>query len=404
MKKFITMAAAVLVTLAASAQNPDGLKQVLAAKSYSEANEMVKTLAESMTNEEKAKAYNKLVDLALADNDKAEKKALEAQLAKNDEEMNKQNEKKAKAAYNALKMARECQKADMEPNAKGKVSPKFQSKNAGRLMIVRNQLIQAGLDAYNAKKYADAQKYFGQYVEARQDPLFAKADFSQEKGYGQIAYYAALAAYFNKDSKKCSKYADIALNSGEAEIVSDALTVKLGALEEQAKEGSIDTVKYIKEVKKVYDVHKDNETVFGKLVGLLDESGDKDGAKKLLNSRLAENPNDAMANAYVGQGAQSEENYDVAIDAYKKALVAKPDFIHVKMNLGVCYLNKAAKQIDANTDARGNIKPDAKAAILADLNTAKTILEEVKAADPDRLQVNWSYPLERVNYAIENIQ
>lgn len=404
MKKFMLMAATVLMTLAANAQNPDGLKQVLASKSYSEANEMMKTLAESMTNEEKAKAYNKLVDLAIADNDKAEKKALEAQIAKNDEEMNKQNAKKAKAAYNALKMGRECHKADMQPNAKGKVSPKFQKNNAARLMIVRNSLVNAGLDSYNSKNYADAQKYFGSYVEARQDPLFEKTDFSQEKGYGQIAYYAALAAYFNKDAKKCSKYADISLNAGEEEVIADAITVKLSALEEQAKEGAIDTTKFVKEVKKVYTAYPNNETVFGKIVGLLDESGDKAGAKKLLDERLAQNPNDAMANAYVGQGAQAEEKYDDAIAAYEKALAAKPDFIHVKLNLGVCYLNRAAKSLDANTDARGNLKADAKDGVIAQFQKAKSILEEVKAADPDRLQVNWSYPLERVNYALDNIQ
>lgn len=398
------MAAAAFMTLAANAQNPAGLKQVLAAKEYKEANELLKAQVETMTSEEKAKAYNKLVDLAIADNDKAEKKALEAQIAKNDEEMKNQNAKKAKAAYNAIKAARECNKYDQEPNAKGKVAPKFQKKNQSRLMAVRNGLIQPGLDAYNSKNYADAQKYFGAYAESRQDPLFEGVDFSAEKEYAQVAYWAGLAAYFNKDGKKASKYADCALAAKDDNVTNDAITLKLGALEEQAKSADIDSVKYVKEVKKVYDAYPENETVFGKIVGLLDETGDKAGAKSLLQDRLAKNPNDAMANAYVGQGAQAEENYDEAIAAYQKALAAKPDFLHVKMNIGVCYLNKAAKSIDANTDARGNIKPDAKAAILADLNTAKTTLEEVKAADPDRLQVNWSYPLERVNYALENIQ
>lgn len=398
------MAATVLMTLAANAQNPDGLKQFLKVGKYSEAKEMLKTLGESMTSEEKAKAYNYLVDLALADNEKAEKKALEAQLAKNDEEMAAQNEKKNKAAYNALKMAFECHKYDMEPNAKGKVAPKFQSKNTNRLMAVRNGLVQAGLDAYNAKNYADAQKYFGAYVDARQDPLFSKADFSQEQGYGQIAYYAALASYFNKDAKKSSKYADIALNSGEADVMEDAITVKIGSLEEQAKTAEIDTVKFIKEIKKVYEAHSNNDAVFGKLVGLYEDAGQKAESKALLDARLKENPNDAMANAYLGQAAQTDEKYDEAIAAYQKAIAAKSDFLYAKLNLGVCYLNKAAKSIDQNTDARGVLKEDAKAQIIADLQQSKTILEEIKQADPDRLQVNWSYPLERVNYALENIQ
>jgi ribonuclease Y len=35
---------------------------------------------------------------------------------------------------------------------------------------------------------------------------------------------------------------------------------------------------------------------------------------------------------------------------------------------------------------------------------AKKILEEVRTADPDCMQVNWKYPLERVNYVIENVK
>lgn len=42
--------------------------------------------------------------------------------------------------------------------------------------------------------------------------------------------------------------------------------------------------------------------------------------------------------------------------------------------------------------------------VIADLNNAKTVFEEVKAADPDKTQVNWSFPLERVNYILENIK
>ena len=60
--------------------------------------------------------------------------------------------------------------------------------------------------------------------------------------------------------------------------------------------------------------------------------------------------------------------------------------------------------VDANTDARGNINPEVKPQAMSDLNEAKKILEEVRTADPDCMQVNWKYPLERVNYVIENVK
>lgn len=393
MKKFMLMAATVLVTLAANAQTSPEAKAIKKMKTLEEVQAAYNAQGASLSTEDKAFVLNKIAEIAAKDAVSAGEAALKAQMAKDEATQTAEAAKEALLSYTALSAANECYQ--LNPKA---------MKIGDKLMSLRATMVNAGLNAYNTKNYADAQKYFGFYVDAPKNPLFGKADFSTEKGLGQVAYYAALASYFNKDSKKANDYADMSLASGETEVLNDALTMKLGALEEMAKAAIIDTTQYINDVKKLYESHKDNETIFGKLVGLCDESGDKAGAKSLLDARLAENPNDAMANAYVGQGAQSEEKYAEAIAAYEKALVAKPDFIYVKLNLGVCYLNKAAKSIDANTDARGNIKPESKDGIVAELNKAKSILEEVKAADPDRLQVNWSYPLERVQYALDNIQ
>ena len=178
----------------------------------------------------------------------------------------------------------------------------------------------------------------------------------------------------------------------------------IGALEEQAKTAAIDTTTFVNKMKELYKEFPTNENVFGKLAGLYDETGNKEGSKELLDIRLAKNPNDPMANAYVGQAAQNEGKFEEAIAAYKKTLSIKPDFLAVKLNLAVCYLNMTAAAVDKNTDTRGNIKPDVKAKAIEDLTTAQTILEEIKAQDPDSQQVKWAYPLERVNYALENIK
>ena len=387
------MAATVMMSLAANAQSSPEAKAIKKLKTYAEVEAAFKASGSAMSNEDKAFCYNKLAELAKKESDAAEKAAIEAQLAKNEAGSAELTTKKNEMAYAALANSAEAYALNEKSMKLG-----------DNLQTLRNSMVQAGLDSYNAKNYAGAQKYFGMFVETRKAPLFSKVDFSGEQNFGQVCYYAALAAYFNKDGKKCSEYADAALASGEKDITNDVITVKLGALETMAQDKSIDTVQYINEVKKVYDANPDNEGVFGKLVGLYDDSGNKAGAKALLDGRLAQNPNDAMANAYVGQNAQSEGNYPEAIAAYTKAVQAKPDFLPAKLNLGVCYLNKAAADIDANTDARGNVKADKKAGIVEDLNKAKSILEEVKAADPDKLQVNWSYPLERVNYALDNVK
>ena len=397
MKKFMVMAAAALMALAANAQTSPEAKAIKKMKSYDEVLAALKANEATFNNDDKAFAYNKLVDLAIKESSDKEKAAIEAQLVKNNDANAQLNAAKNDATYKAIEAALKCNSYD----EKGK----YQGKNVDRLMTLRNSMVQAGLDAYNVKDYANATRYFGAFVDTRTDKLFEKADFSREQNFGQIAYYAALAAYFNKEFKKCDTYAAAALNSADRDsVANDVIIVMIGALEEQAKTAAIDTTTFVNKMKELYKEFPTNENVFGKLAGLYDETGNKEGSKELLDIRLAKNPNDPMANAYVGQAAQNEGKFEEAIAAYKKTLSIKPDFLAVKLNLAVCYLNMTAAAVDKNTDTRGNIKPDVKAKAIEDLTTARTILEEIKAQDPDSQQVKWAYPLERVNYALENLK
>lgn len=397
MKKIMVMAAAAIMALAANAQTSPEAKAIKKMKTYDEVLAALKAGEATLNNDDKAFVYNKLVDLAIKESADKEKAAIEAQLTKNADANAQLNAAKNEATYKAIDAALKCNAYDEKA--------KYQSKNVDRLMTLRNSMVQAGLDAYNVKDYVSATKYFGAFVETRTDKLFSKADFSNEQNFGQIAYYAALAAYFSKDFKKCDAYAEAALNSADRDsVANDVVIVKIGALEEQAKTAAIDTTTFINKMKALYNDFPTNENVFGKLAGLYEETGNKAGAKELLDVRLAKNPNDPMANAYVGQAAQNEGKFEEAILSYKKALEAKPDFLAVKLNLAVCYLNMTAANVDKNTDTRGNIKPDVKAKAIEDLTLSKGILEELKAQDPDAQQVQWAYPLERVNYALENIK
>ena len=66
MKKFLVAAMMVLGATSAFAGDSDALKAVMKAKSYAEAEALVKQNLGQMANDaEKAKAYNKLVDRAM---------------------------------------------------------------------------------------------------------------------------------------------------------------------------------------------------------------------------------------------------------------------------------------------------------------------------------------------------
>lgn len=120
MKKFLVAAMMVLGATSAFAGDSDALKAVMKAKSYAEAEALVKQNLGQMANDaEKAKAYNKLVDLAMKQfNDQQSIQQTNQIMKKNDPV---DEAAMSEGAYNALINAIECYKYDQLPNAKGKV-------------------------------------------------------------------------------------------------------------------------------------------------------------------------------------------------------------------------------------------------------------------------------------------
>ena len=170
------MAMTLVASATAFAGDSDALKAILKAKTYADAAQLLEQNLASLANDaEKAKAYNKLVDLAMADFD-----AQNAIVTEN--QVNKQMGKEEKpvdmnvmntAAYNALCAAMECDKYDQQPNEKGKVAPKFDKKNAERLWsTLRNQLVNAGQTAAQARDDEATLKYWGLFMDSELAPLF----------------------------------------------------------------------------------------------------------------------------------------------------------------------------------------------------------------------------------------
>ena len=135
MKKLMMMAMMFVASTTAFAGDSDALKAILKAKTYAEAEQLLKSsLAQLADNKEKAKAYNHLVELAY------DKFKNEDNIKTTNQVMQKNDpvdvEGMVKAGINALNNALECDKYDVLPDAKGKVKPSFQKKNQDRLQLL----------------------------------------------------------------------------------------------------------------------------------------------------------------------------------------------------------------------------------------------------------------------------
>ena len=391
MKKLMMAALMLLGTSAAFAADSEALKAILKAKTYNEAAELVKTSLGQLANDaEKAKAYNKLVELALDKVNKEQAIMTSNQMAK----QFGQGKESAydtlgfnQALYNAFDNAIRCNEFDQKPNEKGKIKPRFESNNANRLYGLRPNLINAGQLAGQNNQQADALKYFGMYVESATNPLFNAVDKSKtpDTYLGEVARVAGVYAFQNKDYQLADKYVDVAMQDTAA--YKDALNLKLYIMQQGLKTHE-DSVQYVNKLKTLYEKDSNNDQIFSTLVTMCGSLKMATEQNKLLNDKLATDPSNALAWALKGQIFMNENKPKEAIDCFKKS-VAKDDKNPIVLTyLGFC-LNAQAGSINGNKTEQTNLYKE-----------SEGFLEKARALDPNREKANWSYPLYAVYYSL----
>jgi len=373
------MAVMMVASATAFAGDSDALKAILKTKTYAEAEALVKANLGSLANDaEKAKAYNKLVDLALAQFDAQSTIQTENQVAKQMGKEEKPVDQKLMSdmAYNAIVAGLECDKYDQKPNEKGKVSPKFASKNAQRLWFApRNQMVNAGQDALTAKDNATARKYWTLFVESDAAPMFKDQNREQQKPFfGQVARFAAIFAYQDKDMAKALQLADVALK--DPQEYENALNLKLEILGDGLKTKD-DSLKYVENLKTLYAEHKTNgvmEKLYNTLIGV----GQSAEADKIIDEALAADPNNFVALADKGLSLLQAQKAEEAITYLKRAYDVKSDNAIIATYAGTAYVVQAQ-----------NVEDPAKKKEL--YKQAIEMFDKAKELDPDMLQAKWGY-------------
>ena len=384
MKKFFIMA---MLAVAATSTYAQDIKSVLKAKDYAEAQSQLNSCLSSLSNEDKAKAYNKLVELSMQKVNKENSTIVENQAL---QQMGQQAKPVDMQGFytsltNALNAAQECDKYDQMPNAKGKVSPKFHKKNQATLWTLRPQLINAGQDCLQKDDNKGALAYYAAYVESGNSSLFADMDKTKapDTYLGEVARVASVIAFQEKDMETANKYCDVALK--DTASYKDALNLKMAMMQQQMKTKE-DSVKCLKTFEELYANDKNNESIFTNLATLYGNLGMKAEQDKCIQERLAADPKCFVAWAVKGQAEMNASKWDEAIADFKKASEIKPSAL-VMTWMGYCNNNKAANLQDVNQQK----------VLLAE---TEKYLEKAKELDPEQKEANWKYLLYNTYYVL----
>jgi len=376
------MVALMAVASASAYSQDDAVKAILKAKTYPDAESMLKQNESALTDEGKAKAYNKLMQLAMSKVSDEEKivdnNNVQAQLGMTDKAEPYDTVGLYEAAWKVLDNALKCDEYDNKPNNKGKVSPKFHKGNQQTCWRIRNHMLTAGQYYYDKNDYASALKYYGMYVDSENASLFS--DFDKAANFngvslGEVARVSAVYAFQLKDYDRANHYCDIAVAQEDSH--KDAVDLKVYICQ-QGLETRADSVKALETLRKFYETEK-SETVFGTLAAMIGNIEGTDKQNAFVEERLAAYPNSSTAWALKGQNLMNAKQFDEALAAFKKSSEINERAI-VFTYMGFCVASKANDCQDTTQQK-------------AMWEEALVYLEKARSLDPDRQEANWSYPL-----------
>ena len=148
----------------------------------------------------------------------------------------------------------------------------------------------------------------------------------------QIAYYACLAAYNNKDYQSIEKYIGQALNyDKELEMVRQ---LRLTTYLEQG-----DTAKWVNTSKEFALSGKESETIAQNLLAYYLDKKEEATALAFADELLAKDPNSKIGNYSKGVVLFGQNKFAEAVPFFEKTAQIDPAFSDAYYNAGVCYCN-----------------------------------------------------------------
>ena len=398
MKKLMMMAMMLVASATAFAGDSDALKAILKAKDYAEAQSLINSSLSQLTDAaEKAKAYNKLVDLAY---DKFKKeddtKTTNAVMQKNDPV---DTDGMLAAGKIALEAAMECDKYDQQPNEKGKVAIKFRQKNQDRLRAVRLSLLQAAIDLANNEKNKEAFENFDVYLTSAKSAFFEGVDgvSKNDPNLGVAAFYGGRAAYNLEKFDKAIDYFKIGVADTAKQIHDLSFDFLLYTMRNKQKTAA-DSAQYITDMLDLYKQYPDAEQIYSSISDAYIAKGMNAEVIKLAEERMAKYPDSSLPHVYKAFLLMQDKKYDDAIAEFAKVKEDNsPVFLNSIFNSAVCKYNKASEFNEPNSDLRtGRLKPADHEKFMNMLKDAQGDFEKAKELDPEQKTVKWQYLLHNV--------
>lgn len=234
----------------------------------------------------------------------------------------------AKNLYACIDAYEKCNALDEEKE--------FYQKNKSNAMKFRTFYMYCGQFFFNNKQYADAFDAYDRWLTypktvklVENEPKVLKDSVFDEN---QIAYYACLAAYNDKNYKNVEKYINQALKYDK-----ELETVRQLRLTTYLEQG--DTANWVKSSREFALSGVKAETVAQNLLAYYLDKKDDASAIAFADELLAKDPNSKIGNYSKGVVLFGEDKFADAVNYFIKTTEIDSTFSDAYYNAGVCYCN-----------------------------------------------------------------
>lgn len=393
MKKILMMAMMAAAATTAFAQDAlvKEAKKLYSSGNLAEAAEKLKPALTSAETADKAAAWNLMNDIQYKIYTDEYQKLLLHQPT--------DTMKAVKGYLEGFKAATECDKYAQQPNEKGKVKNPYRKGNANRYLNERHIMHNMGAMCYQNHDMKGAIKAWEAYIETGASPLYEETKMAPDTLIADVAYNTAYLSYLEKDYATALEYAEKAYDFPDSKK-ENCLDLILYAMKDKSANHA-DSLVYLARLKEAHKALPERELYFNLLQDYYVRANDTEALMAWAKEEAQMNPNNKMAWALLGEAEMNGENWDAAIEHFKKAADIDPSWVPVVFNIGICYNSKAIVLNDQLTDKKTMRISNENAEKVKDvLRDAQKYLEKTKELDPKFEQARWPYPLYRIYYTL----
>lgn len=376
MKRITSLLILLALTLGVSAQKKDISK----AKDYLKSGKDLDKAEQLMTGllKDSANRSNKKIWLTLFD-------AQRKQYEQANEKLYLKQKYDTAAFFNlASRMFASAEALDsleMRPDKNGKTDIEYRRRHSEYLNLYRPNLYNGGAYFIAKKKYSDAYKFFDQYIDCAEQPLFGSFNYNENDTLmPTAAYWAVYCGYKMQDTKSTLHHTYMALKDKEH------YSLMLQYLAETYKLEN-DSARYLQTLDEGFRKYPKFPFFFPRLIEFYASRGQWEKAMETCDYGLKSDPKNQLFRLVKSSVLLNQGKYDDCIALCGELLADSCALSDVQLNMGLAYFNKAVeldKTAQTSRATRNKINELYKKAM--------PYLEDYRRQVPDKHD-RWALPL-----------